>query len=220
MDNTTFMDLIRFTAGFIVICGIFNVTSDTTHRQAFTFRVQSLIIVGFLTLLGIYLEEWEFYIMAGVVLLVKVIIIPNYVEKSILTMGIVEEKQNYQNLGVPILICSVLLIIGFSLLEPLKPFLNSLTSDLIGLALGLMMISIFSMIRNTKVTMQLMGILFLENGLNLAIIGFGYTVTLIVEIGIILDMAISVIIMLIFTKQIFRVHKLIDSAKLEELKEQ
>ena len=65
MDNTTFMDLIRFTAGFIVICGIFNVTSDTTHRQAFTFRVQSLIIVGFLTLLGIYLEEWEFYIITA-----------------------------------------------------------------------------------------------------------------------------------------------------------
>jgi hydrogenase-4 component E len=220
MDNTTFVNLIRFTAGFIVICGIFNVTSDTTHRQAFTFRVQSLIIVGFLTLLGIYLAEWEFYIMAGVVLLIKVILIPNYVEKNILVMGIIEEKQNYQNLGVPILICSVLLIIGFSLLNPLKPFLNSLTSDLIGLALGLMMISIFSMIRNTKVTMQLMGILFLENGLNLAIIGFGYTVTLIVEIGIILDMAISVIIMIAFTKQIYSVHKMIDSAKLEELKEQ
>ncbi|QWK13211.1 MAG: hypothetical protein KNN14_00940 [Aquificota bacterium] len=97
-------------------------------------------------------------------------------------------------------------------------FVAGFSSMALQISIAVMLIGLFIMITRRKAITQVLGLLFMENGLFL--IGFSLThgMPAIIELGVLFDMLMGVIILGIFTIQIKRAFASTDLDKLSILK--
>jgi hydrogenase-4 component E len=183
-----------------------------------SFRYQSFFIF-----LATFLAAWrerqvELYIVSGLILLIKVFLIPHFLDLTAKKIKVDENLGLFINSQLS-LVSALIITYGSWLLSVNLGFGGSpLQSVGVSVAFSIIFIGAFLMIFRVKAFTQVVGILVMENGIFLFASSVSGGMPFFVEIAIFFDVFISVVIMGIF---VFRINKLfthIDVNKLSQLR--
>lgn len=210
-----FIDALSF---LILLTSLVLIANKKAISYIRTFRAQSALIALATAVLGIksIVEDGrvDVIIVCVLILILKVIFIPNYLGKTRANVLYTVERDYRFNIPVSIIICcgfvvfsyfSVSAIDGLNTGEMMIHLVNAVSVILIGL---------FFMISRKNAIGQIVGFLIIENGLFVTALFATEGMPLIVDIGIFVDLLTAVMILGIM---VFRISEKFDSIYINKL---
>jgi hydrogenase-4 component E len=159
----------------------------------------------------------EAYLVAGLVLIVKVVIIPygllRVSERLKVARGVRASTSSAQS----VFVTAGLILLAYLVVQPYVRALG-LRPDMLGAAVALVLTGAFLMVSRKTALMQVIGLLVLENGIFLAALTTTFGMPLVVEIGIVFDLLMGVLVMGLFVFRIRDTFEHLDVSRLRRLR--
>jgi hydrogenase-4 component E len=183
------------------------------------FALQSVFLAVTAVLVGWFTGSPHIYVAALLTVVIKSVAIPRILKKVIERVNVKREVEFIVNIPPSLLICGALVILAFSVTEPIAKLGFLLTRDSLAIALAIVLIGFFMMISRRKAVTQIVGFLMMENGLFLGATASAYGMPLIVELGLFFDLLVAALIIGLYTHRLQNTFDSVDTSKLTELKE-
>jgi hydrogenase-4 component E len=161
--------------------------------------------------------EVHLYAAAVITLLSKGVLIPMFLRKIVRQIKATHDTDPYISNALSLSISGILVVIVYASLKE-GIFVTGLSRNVLQISIAVILIGLFIMITRRKAIIQVIGLLFMENGLFLAGFALAFGMPLIIELGVLFDMLMGVIILGIFVIQIKRSFASSDLDKLTILK--
>lgn len=185
-----------------------------------TFRLQSVLIAILTGIMGIKsLNEGghvDVLVVCGVIIVIKVVVIPNLLNKTYERVAYKVEKDFFFN--IPILIigcCFIVVFTHFSFATTTGINSGSVNAQVVN-SVSLILIGLFFMISRKKAIGQIVGFLVIENGIFVTALFATQGMPFIVDMGILMDVLVAVIIMGIM---VFRIDEKFGSTDINKIKD-
>lgn len=202
----------------ILISALFMVSAKRVSALINGFSLQAL----FLFLITVYAAaregSVELYIIAGLLFLIKVMLIPGLLRRIVKRIKVSEDLGLFLNPSVSLFVAAGLIYLAYLFAGKFVGIVNNIESSAFIVSISIVLIGIFMMVFRMKALAQIIGILVMENGLFLLAATISGGMPFFVEIAIFFDVFLCVIIMEIFVYKINKLFTHIDVDKLTELK--
>ncbi|MFA5336967.1 MAG: hypothetical protein WC330_01380 [Candidatus Omnitrophota bacterium] len=182
------------------------------------FRLQSLFLFFITVSFAFSEKESALYIVAGLIFLLKVILIPSFLTGITKKIKVNENLGLFLNPQLSIFIVLLLTYLSYLFTFKMMSFADKMQSVTFALTLCVTLTGLFMMIFRLKAITQIIGLMVMENGLFLLAVTMCKGMPFLVEISIFLDVFISVIILGIFVYRINTLFTHIDVNKLTNLR--
>jgi hydrogenase-4 component E len=183
-----------------------------------SFRWQSLFL--FLITISLAIEEKELalYIVAGLIFILKVILIPHFLLRTVRKIKINENVGFFMSPQLSLFTAMLFTYLSYLFTFRTMSLIDKTQGVSFALSLCVTLVGLFIMIFRLKALTQIVGLLVMENGLFLTAVTMCRGLPFIVELSIFLDIFISVIILGIFVYRINTLFTHIDVNKLDNLR--
>jgi len=218
MADLLSIDTINFLAAAILLMSLLVMASTRMGQLVRSFAIQSVMLAAVAAVLAYYTGSKQIYLVAGLTLIVKGLIIPRFLMYSIDRLKVRREVEPLVGIPASLLISGALIIVSYYVTEPLISSTETVTRNCLAISLSVVLIGMFMMISRRKAMTQMIGLLLMENGLFLGIISTTYEMPLIVEIGIFFDVFMAVLIMGIFAFRVNRTFETLDTTFMRRLR--
>ncbi|GAB4387408.1 MAG: hypothetical protein Kow0025_00810 [Thermodesulfovibrionales bacterium] len=181
------------------------------------YRMNSWLLALLMAVAASTAGEPHLYFAALVTFLSKGVVIPLFLFRLIRQMKATREVEPYISGVASFTVSAVLVAVVYASLRE-GIFISGFPRHAFQVSLAIILVGLFIMITRKKAVSQVIGLLFMENGLFLA--GFSLTrgMPTVMELGVLFDMLMGVIILGIFAVQIRRALGSADLDKLTVLK--
>src|SRR5262249_6099071 len=186
-NDALFAQLSTLGSSLVLLFGISLLWRRSLGAYVRAFRWQSLALALTFALIGYFGHNRELYIVSGILLALKVIIIPSYLARLHERVGGRRGAQPYVTVPTSLIVAGVLVSVAHVYARPLVMVSTLPTRNGLPLAVGLILIGVFVIISRRKALSQIIGFLVLENGIALLAALGTYGIPLIVELGVFLD---------------------------------
>ena len=159
----------------------------------------------------------DLWIIAGVTILVKAILLPWLLIRVVKRVQISREIESVIPAHVTLTLAAGIVVLAFHLNASLGPVRQSITGNALPVGLTLILIGVLVMASRRKALVQMVGLFASENGIFFTAMAISQGMPLIIEIGVILDVVLGALVMGIL---VLRVRSSVDTdiADLESLK--
>jgi len=205
--------LLVATFGLIVSRGFLN--------WVHAYRYQTIVLAGIVALIASITDIWELYIVSALIFGIKAIIIPKvlfYVTKK-LDSPIKLEVDPYISMKLSVIISALLVAMSYFIFLYLDIKSNEVIQVFLPVSFALFFMGLFVIISRRKALNQIVGLLTIENGLFLFAVSLTHGFSLIIEIGLMVDILVGVIISSILLFRMSRTFDSIDIKNLESLRD-
>lgn len=161
--------------------------------------------------------ETHFYVAAGLNFFIKCGMISLFIKKLIKDIKVTHDVEPLISNFFSLVISGLLIAVVYSALSK-GIFVTGLSKNILQISVAVILVSLFIMITRRQAITQVIGLLFMENGLFLAGFSLTYGMPFIIEIGVFFDMLMGVIILGIFVVQIKKVFASTDLDNLTRLR--
>jgi hydrogenase-4 component E len=216
--DTLFAQLSTLSASVVLLCGIALLWRRSLGAYIVAFRWQSLVLTVTFGLIGYFGHDPELYIVAATLFVLKVVIIPSYLNRLYQRVGGEREAQPYVNIATSLVVSGLLVMLAYVITRPVVLVSRLPTRGGIPLAVGLIFIGLFVIVSRRKALTQIVGFLVLENGIALLAALCTYGISLIVELGVFLDVLMGFLVMQVIVYHIRDTFESIDVEQLSQLK--
>ena len=185
------------------------------------YRYQSIILSGVTAVIGYVTGIWEIYIVAGLTLVIKSIIIPKvltYVTRK-LEIEFKLETNPYVSIRASVIISALLVALSYFLIQQIPFKSDPIVNAYLPVSMAQFFIGLFVLVNRRTVLSQVVGLLIIENGLFLFAMALTHGVSLLIEIGIFVDILVGILISSILLFRISRTFDSLDVGKLENLRD-
>ena len=182
------------------------------------YGVQSLLLAIVATTMAISESRSELFVTAALTVVLKTILIPWFLMRTVDRIGIHREIEPFLNVPVSLLICLGLTVVGYRVSTGFEEGAQQVTHHLIGVALSLLLIGLFLMVTRKKAITQILALLTVENAVFLVAVGVTTGMPLIVEFGIAFDVMLAVLVLGILVQRIVGRFESMDVSRLSNLK--
>ena len=182
------------------------------------YGVQSLLLAIVATTIAIAESRHELLVTAGLTILLKTILIPWFLMRTVDRIGIHREIEPFLNVPVSLLISLGLTVVGYRVSTGFEAGNHEVTHHLIGVALSLLLIGLFLMVTRKKAITQILALLTVENAVFLVAVGVTTGMPLVVEFGIAFDVILAVLVLGILVQRIVGRFESMDVSRLSDLK--
>jgi hydrogenase-4 component E len=158
------------------------------------------------------------YVVAVVLFILKVLVIPHYLERMEKRFGDHRELQPYVNVASSLILAGLLVLLAYAITRPLVLVSELPTRGGMPLAMGLIFVGLFVVITRKKAMTQIVGFLVMENGIALLAVLGTFGIPIIVELGVFLDVLMGFLVMQVFVYHIQTTFESIDVDQMNELK--
>ena len=186
-----FSNFIELVGTFVLVLAILQITSDRLYFSVRVYAIQSIFVSLSILSIGIYSSSFDLYVSSFLTLIIKSIVIPLALFKTIDETRIKREIKAYVNITNSLIIISVIIIFSFLLTKYIHIGGNIISKQIFPISLSIIFIGAFIMVSRKKPITQLIGFLTLENGIMLIATSVTYGMPLIVEIGIFFDLIVG-----------------------------
>jgi hydrogenase-4 component E len=183
-----------------------------------TFRWQSAAIAAIFVGIAYLGASPELYGVAIVFLLLKVAVIPRYLEQLARRVEAEREAQPYVNVPTSLILAGLLVLLAYYITLPLVAVSVLPTRAGLPLAMGAIFVGLFAILTRRKALSQIVGFLVLENGIALLAVLGTFGIPLIVELGVFLDVLMGFLVMQVLFYHIQGTFESIDVDRLNRLK--
>lgn len=181
------------------------------------YTLNSWLLSLLIGIVAFMIGETHLYIAAAVTLLSKGIAIPIFLRRIVRQMKITHDVEPYISNALSLTISGILVAVVYASLKE-GIFVAGFSKNVLQISIAVILIGLFIMITRRKAIIQVIGLLFMENGLFLAGFSLTFGMPAIIELGILFDMLMGVIILGMFIIQIRRAFASADLDKLTVLK--
>lgn len=180
---------------------------------------QSLLLAGVALCAAVLSGVEHLYLAVALTVLIKVVLVSVVLGRVLRSAKTrVESGSGVLGRGLSLSLCVGLVLLSTSVVRP-GWFSNVLTSaHSLSVAISLVLIGLLLMVSRKKALMQVVGLLTMENGLFLLALSTTYGLPLLVEVGIFLDVGLSIVVLGLFAFQMNRVFETMDTTTLRNLK--
>jgi hydrogenase-4 component E len=182
------------------------------------YGLQSLLLAIVATTIAISESRPELFVTAALTVVLKTILIPWFLMRTVDRIGIHREIEPFLNVPVSLLICLGLTVVGYRVSTGFEEGAQQVTHHLIGVALSLLLIGLFLMVTRKKAITQILALLTVENAVFLVAVGVTTGMPLIVEFGIAFDVMLAVLVLGILVQRIVGRFESMDVSRLSNLK--
>lgn len=182
------------------------------------FFLQSLLLFLLTAALAIKGKNAELYIIALLLLLVKVVLIPYFLKRTVQRIRMEENLGLLVNPLLSLCISLFLAYLAYLFVGKVMSVHSRMQGTAFAISLTVILIGLFIMTSRMKALSQIIGLLVMENGLFLAAGVITGGMPFFVEIAIFCDIFVCVIILGAFVYKINKLFTHIDVNKLTELK--
>jgi len=179
--------------------------------------LNSWLLSLLIAIVALVTGEAHLYIASLVTLLGKGVGIPWFLRKIVKQMKVTHDVDPYISNALSLTISGILVAVVYASLRE-GIFVTGFSKNVLQISLTVILIGLFIMITRRKAITQVIGLLFMENGLFLAGFALTFGMPIIIELGVLFDMLMGVIILGIFAIQIKRAFTSSDLDKLTILK--
>jgi hydrogenase-4 component E len=219
MNDALFAQLSTLGASLVLLFGIILLWRRSLHAYVVAFRWQSAVLAALFVTVGYFGADPDLYFVAAFFLVLKVIIIPRYLDRLEKLVGAERESQPYVNIATSLIIAGLLVLLAYVVTRPLVLASALPTRGGLPLAMGLVFVGLFVIISRKKALTQVVGFLVLENGIALLAVLGTFGIPLIVELGVFLDVLMGFLVMQVFIYHIHGTFESIDVEQLSQLKD-
>ncbi len=179
--------------------------------------INSWLLALLMAAFAVYLSIPHLYAAAFFTIAGKCVLIPYFLRKIIRDLKVTREVEPYLSMPVSLIISFGLVVLVYSFLAS-GIFVAGVARNVLKISVSIILISLFTMMNRKKAVTQVMGLLFMENGLFLAGFSLTYGMPTIIELGVLFDMMMGVMILGVFLTQIKKSFVSVDLDKLTSLK--
>ena len=187
-----------------------------------TLRLQSVLIAATTLSAGVknYLDKGgiDLFVVSLIIIAVKVLYIPNKLHRTWASVEYTVEKDFLMNIPMLIIICCGIVVLTFFSLSSILPLPGGASVLPLVNAISVVLIGLFFIISRKKAIGQIVGLVVIENGLFITALFASNGLPFIVDMGILVDLITSVLIMGIMVFRINEHHGSIDTDKLNNLR--
>lgn len=181
------------------------------------YTLNSWLLSLLTAIVAFMIGEAHLYVAAVLTFMTKGILLPVFLRRIVRQIKLTHDVEPYINNALSLTISGILVgVVYASLREGI--FVTGFSRNVLQISIAVILIGLFIMITRRKALTQVIGLLFMENGLFLAGFSLTFGMPLIIELGVLFDMLMGVIILGIFTIQIKRAFTSSDLDKLTILK--
>jgi hydrogenase-4 component E len=161
--------------------------------------------------------EVHLYAASAITFLSMGILIPMFLRRIVRRIKATHDVEPYISNALSLTISGILVVVVYAALKE-GIFVTGLSKHVLQISIAVILIGLFIMITRKKAIIQVIGLLFMENGLFLSGFALTFGMPLIIELGVLFDMLMGVIILGIFVIQIRKAFASSDLDKLTTLK--
>jgi hydrogenase-4 component E len=212
------MNLFLETSVILVVSSLLLVWLKSIRTAIKILSLQSI----FLGISG-FLLAWEtdvvdMYVMAILTIVVKGIIIPSILDSTMRKIYIKRETEKFIGREISLLCAAGLVVFSFIITKPLGVIMSDAGHPFIPNAISMVLIGLFVMITHKKAIMQGIGLIVIENGLFLFALSASGGMPFMVDIGIFLDVFVSVVLISLLSYRMDKTFRSISTDWLRKLK--
>lgn len=217
MDHL-FSQLSTLGSSLILLIGITLLWRKSLRAYTDAFQWQSVVLTVMFVMIGYFGHDPELYIVAAFLFVLKVLILPRYLERMEKRFGDHRESQPHVNIVTSLMVSGLLVLLAYVVSRPLVLVSDLPTRGGLPLAMGLIFVGLFVVITRKKALTQIVGFLVMENGIALLAVLATYGIPIIVELGVFLDVLMGFLVMQVFVYHIHSTFESIDVDQMNELK--
>lgn len=218
MNDVLFAQVATLGSSVALLFGIMLLWRRSLRAYVAAFQWQSAALSVLLVLIGYLGDDAELYFVAVFFFLLKVIILPRYLQRMEQRFGGERESQPYLNIATSLVLAGLFVLLAYAITRPLVLVSTLPTRGGLPLAMGLIFVGLFVVVTRKKALTQIVGFLVMENGIALLAVLGTYGIPLIVELGVFLDVLMGFLVMQVFVYHIHDTFESIDVDQLNELK--
>jgi len=197
-------DILIFSSGALLIATFGMVITREFSGWINIYRYQTTILAVIAGIIGYITNNWEIYLAAIITFILKSIIVPKILMK--VTNNVSSEFKNeirpYISTKKSLGISTILVVLSYLLTQQIHLGSDIIATIFLPLSISLFLIGLLVMIGRRISLGQIVGLLILENGLFLFTIALTHGVSLVIEIGIFIDVLVGIIILSILIHRI------------------
>ena len=212
--NAIFAQLSTLSASLVLLGGIALLWRHSLQAYVRAFRWQSAVLSLMFAMIGYLGRDPELYGLAIIFFVLKVIIIPSYLERLRLKVNATREEKPYVNIATSLIAAGLLVLLAYAVTRPLVAVSTLPTRGGLPLAVGLIFVGLFVVVTRRKALTQVVGFLVLENGISMLAILATFGIPLIIELGVFLDVLMGFLAMQVF---VYHIHGTFESLDVEQL---
>lgn len=181
------------------------------------YTINSWLLAILIAVVAFTTGEGHLYAASFLTLISKGVLIPVFMMRAVRRMKVTHDVDPYIGNSLSLAISGILVgLVYASLKEGI--FVTGFARNVLQISLAVILIGLFIMITRRKAITQVIGLLFMENGLFLAGFSLTFGMPTIIELGILFDMLMGIFILGIFVIQIKRAFVSIDLDRMTTLK--
>lgn len=212
--------MVEFLGFLFLISGLMMIAGNVIQKSIGFLALQSLS----LSLLAFYMAfaggivDWHMLVVGGLTLIIKVITLPLVLYKIIGRVN--ADREIPVSIGPVSSLFAGVLIIGLTYAYVVPILLRDIRigGTLLPVALSSIILGCFYMVSRRSVLSQIMGIIFIENGLFLSALAIMGGMPLFIELGIFFDVLVGALVMGAITYKIKDNFETLDTNELTKLK--
>jgi len=210
-----FSRLVTLASSLVLLSGIAVLWRHSLEAYIRAFARQSFLFVVTIVLVAAQTGDARLYLVAALVFLMKVVLIPNVLQRVQRHVGADLEIHPYVNTPASLVITGALTLLSYAVASPVTTLGSVPTRGGIPLALATVFVGLFILVSRKSALSQIIGFLVLENGIALLAVLATFGVPLIVELGVFLDVLLGVLVMQVF---VYRIRETFDTLDVDRLK--
>ena len=211
-------EVLVFCAAGMLVSGYLMVGQKALLTAIRLYGLQSLLLAVVAATMAIADGRSELFVTAGMTMVLKAVLIPWFLMRTVDRVGIHREIEPLINVPASLLVCLALTVVGYRVSTGFPEGARGVSHHIIGVALAMLLIGLFLMVTRRKAITQILAILTVENAVFLVAIGVTTGMPLIVELGISFDVILAVLILGILVHRIVDRFESMDVSRLSNLK--
>ena len=205
--NGLAFDIAHLLAGGLVLIGFMMLYQDRLYALLNIFALQAFVLAMSVAWQAFVQDAPHLYITAGIALVLKGIVIPVALHRTIQRLGIHREVETVVGIGLTMLAGLGLVALSLVLMLRVTAGADALAREDLAFALCVVLLGLLIMVTRRNAVSQIVGFMSLENGLVLAATG-AKGMPLVVEISVAFSVLVAFIVIGVF---LFRIRERFDS---------
>ena len=211
-------DVLILSAAGMLVTAYLMVGQKALFTAIRLFAAQSLFLAVVAATIAVSQARHELFVMAGLTLVLKALLIPWFLMRVIDRIGIHREIEPLLNVPASLLICIALTVVGYRVSTGFPEGASGVGHHLIGVALSTLLIGLFLMVTRKKAITQILALLTVENAVFLVAVGATPGMPFVVELGISFDVILAVLTLGVLVHRIVDRFESMDVSRLSKLK--
>ncbi len=217
MSDDLYLQLLATTTGLLLLTAILQVWGRSTIRAIGLLVIQGVALAGLALTVGLRAGESDALVLAGLLLVVKAVVMPWAMLRSARLIGVTREHSARVNPAVELIGAAALTLLAYAVSGPILGNRPDPAFQAVPVGVSLVLLGFWQLLIRGSAITQLVGFLMVDNGIVTISFLIASGLPLVVELGATLDVLLVVLILGVLVVRIQAEKGHIDISELKEL---